>query len=306
MLVNKSTVGAIFVNLRTEFMKAFATAKPKWQKIATKIPSTTSEEIYTWFSKFPKMRKWLDEKLIKKLKGFKYVIVNDDYEATIEVDRNDIKDERLGGYKIQAAGAGQSAAEWPDDIVGEALNGAFVLKCYDGQYFCDTDHPVTDKDGVVQSVSNKSTAPLSWASLAAAQAGYGNARSGMKQFKDDEGRPLKVNPNILVVGPAKEDDAKALMTKDKFQDGTENIYKGTAEVEVWPEIESDTAWFLLDTTKPIKPFLFQEREKPVLVSQTDPEAEGVFKRKKFLFGAEARGASGVTFWQLIWGSTGTG
>ncbi|MGK5722469.1 Mu-like prophage major head subunit gpT family protein, partial [Proteus mirabilis] len=31
----------------------------------------------------------------------------------------------------------------------------------------------------------------------------------------------------------------------------------------------------------------------------------VFKRKKFLFGAEARAAGGYGFWQLAYGSTGS-
>lgn len=69
-------------------------------------------------------------------------------------------------------------------------------------------------------------------------------------------------------------------------------------------ITSDTAWFLLDTTKPIKPFIYQERKAPVFVEQTDPQADDVFSRKKFKYGAEARAAGGYGFWQLCFGSTG--
>ncbi|MEW7001899.1 Mu-like prophage major head subunit gpT family protein [Serratia ureilytica] len=82
----------------------------------------------------------------------------------------------------------------------------------------------------------------------------------MRSFKDEEGASLKVRPTILVVPPALEDEANFLMTADRFPDNTPNIYKGTAEVLVVPELTSDTQWFLLDTTRPVKPLIYQERK----------------------------------------------
>lgn len=166
---------------------------------------------------------------------------------------------------------------------------------------CDTDHPVAGA-----SVSNKITDPLSAATSALAKASYGAARNMMKNFKDDEGRPLKTKNNILLVPNALEETGNALIYNDKLEDDKPNPYKGTATVVVAPWLTSDTAWFLLDTTKAIKPFIFQNREAPVFVSQTDMASDTVFKLKKFLFGAEARNAGGYSLWQLIVGSTGTG
>ncbi len=126
----------------------------------------------------------------------------------------------------------------------------------------------------------------------------------MRKFKDEDGRPLGTKPTVLLVGPGLEDTAKALLTNDRLEDGKANPYKGTAELLVDARIESDTAWFLLDTSLPVKPFIYQEREAPNFVQQTDPEADDVFNRKKFKFGAEARAAGGYGFWQLAYGSTG--
>jgi len=61
-------------------------------------------------------------------------------------------------------------------------------------------------------------------------------------------------------------------------------------------------WFLMDDTRPLQPIIFQEREGYHFVSQTDPQAEGVFKRKEFLYGVEARVAVGYGLPQLIYGS----
>jgi phage major head subunit gpT-like protein len=301
MLINKAAIAAVFVNLNTLFNKAFAAAPSTWAKIAMKVPSSTGQEDYSWLANFPKMRKWVDEKYVKALEAFKYSVVNDDFEATVEVDRNHIEDDTLGVYAPQAQMAGFSAAQLPDEIVYDLVNDAFTAKCYDGKAFCATDHKVGKN-----TFSNKGTAALVITTLAAAQASYGAARTAMRKFKDEDGRPLGIIPNVLLVGPALEDTARALMTVDRLEDGKPNPYKGTAEVLVDAHITSDTAWFLLDTTKPVKPFIYQERKAPVFVSQTNPEADDVFTRKKFKFGAEARAAGGYGFWQLAWGSTGAG
>lgn len=306
MLVNKENVSALFISLKTTFNNAFNAAPTVWKRIAMLVPSTSGQNDYAWLSKFPRMRKWIGEKNIKNLAAAKYTIVNDDFEATVEVDRNDIDDDNLGIYGPQAQMAGESSAQLPDEIVIDLANGAFVNLCFDGKPFISDAHSRTDDKGKKVVVSNKGVAPLSVASLAAAAAGYGAARIALRQMKDDDGRPLNITPDVLLVPVALGDIARALMNNDKLSDQEPNPYKGTAEVVEDARLTSDTAWFLLDTTKPVKPFIFQERKKPVFVSQTDPQSDSVFKVKKFLFGAEARAAGGYGFWQLAFGSTGAG
>lgn len=300
MLVNKASIQAAFVGLKTLFNNAFGAAPSNWEKIAMKVPSSTGSNIYAWLSRFPRMRRWIGEKHVKSLKAFNYTVQNEDFEATVEVDRNDIEDDQLGIYAPQAQMAGFSAKQLPDEIVYEVVNNGFGSLCYDGQYFFDTDHPVG-----AQSVSNKGTKALSIATLATAMASYGAARTAMGKFADEEGSPLDITPTILLVPKALEDVGRALLTLERFEDGKPNIYKGTAELVVSGRLTSDTAWYLLDTSRPVKPFIYQERKAPVFVQQVDAEADDVFNRKKFKFGAEARAAGGYGLWQLAYGSTGT-
>lgn len=301
MLVNKSTIMAVFTSIKTTFNNAFDAAPSQWQKTAMLVPSGSGQNDYAWLSNFPKMRKWIGDKVIKALSAFKYTIVNDDFEATVEVDRNDIEDDNLGIYAPQAQMAGFSAKQLPDEIVADLKNNAFANKCYDGQYFYDTDHPVKGA-----SVSNKGTAALSAATVALAKASYGAARTAIMSLTDDEGRPLALIPNVLEVPPALEEVGRMLTTYDKLEDDKPNPYKGTAELIVNPRLTSTTAWFLHCTTMPVKPFFYQERKAPVFVEQTNPEADDVFNRKKYKFGAEARAAGGYGFWQMSFGSTGLG
>ncbi len=299
MLVNKANLAPLFIGIKLTFNNALKEAETTWEKIAMKVPSTGKAEQYNWLNNFPAMKRWVGEKAVKSLSAHKYTIENDDWEATIEVDRNDIEDDQTGQYAIQAKGAGRSAAMLPDEIVYDLVNQGFERACYDGQYFFDTDHPVGN-----HSVSNKGTKKLSVESLAKAQASFGAARTQMRKVTDEEGRPLNINPTILLVPAALEDVARALMTVDRLEDGKANIYKGAAEVVVSARIKSDTQWFLLDTTQPVLPFIYQERKAPVMVEQTSLENDDVFMRKKFKFGAEARAAGGYGFWQLAYGSTG--
>lgn len=307
LLVNKATLDALFTSLKTTFNNAFAGAPSQWELTAMKVPSGSSRNDYGWLSAFPRMKKWIGDKAVKALEAFKYSIVNDDFEATVEVDRNDIEDDNLGIYAPQAQMAGFSAKQLPDEIVADLKNNAFASPCYDGQYFYDTDHPVTNPaTGVSASVSNKATVALSGATQAAAEASYGAARTAIMSFKDDEGRPLGLIPDVLEVPPALETQGRRLLEMDKLADDTPNPFKGTARLVVNPRLTSTTAWFLHVTSMPVKPFVYQERKAPVFVEQTDAQADNVFMRKKFRFGAEARAAGGYAFWQMSYGSTGTG
>ena len=301
MLVNRNSVQAVFTSLRVLFNQAFDAAPSQWQLTAMLVPSGAGQNTYAWLSLFPRMRKWIGDKVIKSLEAFGYTIINDDWEATVEVDRNDIEDDQIGIFAPQAQMAGYSARQLPDEIVSDLKNNGFTSKCYDGQYFYDVDHPVSGG-----SVSNKGTVVLSGATQGLAAASYGVARTVIMNHKDDEGRSLGLVPDILEVPPALENQGRFLVEMDKLADDTPNPYKGTAKLVVNQRLTSDTAWFLHATAMPVKPFIYQERKKPVFVDQNDPESDNVFNRKKFRFGAEARAAGGYAFWQMSWGSTGSG
>lgn len=62
-------------------------------------------------------------------------------------------------------------------------------------------------------------------------------------------------------------------------------------------------WFLLDTARPLKPFIFQNRRDYRLQQKTDPTtSDKVFMTDEFLYGVDARVAAGFGFWQQSFGS----
>lgn len=301
MLVNRSAVAEVFRNLTATFNKALAGNKGSmWRKIAMRVPSGSAETLHQWVSRFPQMREWIGEKELQQLRAFKYAVQNKDFETTIEVQRNDIEDDNLGIYAAQAMAAGESAGCLPDDLVMGLVNDGFQEKCFDGKAFFSTQHPHAGK----AAFSNKGTKALDISTLDKAKESYGAARTAMRLARDDAGRPLNVNPTILLTPPALEDTANALVTVDRLEDGKANIYKGTATVMCDARLTSATAWFLIDGGRSVKPFIYQERKAPKVVQLTGMDSDQVFLRKSYLFGAEARAAGAYGFPQFAYGSTG--
>ncbi|PTE15939.1 Mu-like prophage major head subunit gpT family protein [Pseudogemmobacter blasticus] len=61
------------------------------------------------------------------------------------------------------------------------------------------------------------------------------------------------------------------------------------------------AWYLLDTRKAIKPFIFQERTKPEFENKTSPgTSDHVFIKDQYLHGIRYRCNGGYGFWQMAY------
>ncbi|WP_413190178.1 Mu-like prophage major head subunit gpT family protein [Psychrobacter sp. AT9] len=297
MNVNSQTLNAIAAGLKKVYNDTFSKTESFHKKVAMVVPSSNSQETYAWLQNMPRMRKWVGDKVINKLSKQGYSIVNDDFEVTVEVKRNDIEDDNIGQYNNMSQQAGWSAKQLPDELTSELINQGQTSLCYDGKPFFSSTHPVTVK-GEDKTMSNVHNKALSAATLADAKASFGVGRTKMRSLTDYEGRNLKVKPNLLIVGPDLEDTARTLLTADKLENGDQNIYKNTAELLVIDDLTAGT-WYLEDTSMPVKALIIQERRKPVFVSQTDLNAPDVFLRATYKFGAEARYGAGYGFWQLM-------
>jgi len=64
-------------------------------------------------------------------------------------------------------------------------------------------------------------------------------------------------------------------------------------------------WFLLDTSRPLKPLIFQKRKDYNIQAMTTEDDEKVFMSKEFRYGIDARCNVGFGFWQQAFGSKAT-
>lgn len=61
-------------------------------------------------------------------------------------------------------------------------------------------------------------------------------------------------------------------------------------------------WYLIDTSRPIKPIIYQKREDYDFRALDNPDDPNVFHRDEFLYGSSGRGNAGFALWQLAYGS----
>ena len=65
---------------------------------------------------------------------------------------------------------------------------------------------------------------------------------------------------------------------------------------------SGHTWYVMDTTRGIKPLIFQDRKKPNFVAMTAETDPNVFTRGEFVYGVDSRANVGFGFWQMAYAS----
>lgn len=155
--INTKTLEDARTGFQVLFDGTFSSYLPLWSKVAMEQKSTTARETYAWLGEMAELREWVGDRVVHGLKEHDYSIVNKDFELTIGVARNHIADDTVGNYTNRFKMMGEKAAQHPDKMVFDLLKRGHQTLCYDGQNFFDTDHPVLDEEGEVQSVSNSFT-----------------------------------------------------------------------------------------------------------------------------------------------------
>ena len=63
-------------------------------------------------------------------------------------------------------------------------------------------------------------------------------------------------------------------------------------------LSDEKAWYLLDTTRTLKPLILQINKEVEFVAQDKADSESVFMRKKFRYGIDTEDNAGYGLWQL--------
>ncbi|HBO4355094.1 TPA: Mu-like prophage major head subunit gpT family protein [Pseudomonas aeruginosa] len=154
MIINRANMQLLFTGFKASFQQGFGGLTPDYNPFVLRVPSSTSKEVYPWLGKTTGFREWVGDRVLQNLKLHDYTIKNKSFENTVTVDRDSIEDDTYGVFNPMMSQMGQDAAEHPGLLVYDMLANGFSRTCYDGQYFFDTDHPVTNSAGAEVSVSN--------------------------------------------------------------------------------------------------------------------------------------------------------
>ena len=275
---------------KTVFNNALNSLNKDYQKVATQIRSNVITTDYTWLGDTPSLKEWVGDRTYKDLTAYKYSITKKNWEASLEVDRDVIAYDSLGVVKPRI----QMLAEEVERHYNELIFGLLTNNgtAYDGKNFFATDHSI---GGTV--FSNLLNLPLT-------QDNFQTARQQMRGVVDENGRPLFIKPSLLVVPPELEFTAIDILKADKNAQGGFNRTYNMAEVLVCDWLSDPKAWYLLDCSKSIKPFILQINKEVEFVAQDKPDSEHNFNRRKFRYGIDTEDNAGYALWQLALKSTG--
>lgn len=279
------------------FYESVTTMTPQWGQVAMLVNSDKDTETYGWLEDVPAMRQFLGDRLIKSLSERKYTLVNKTWESTIGIDREAIEDEQYGQIPARVRMLAYEAIRYQDELVYGLLESGSTGLAADGNAFFSDSHTSGDNYGA---------AALSAASVQTAIA-------AMRRFKGSDSQPLNIVPDTLVVPPDLEWTAYEITQSNVVRVNTttatyltnyDNVLRGRLKVVVTPYITTTTKWCLLDTSKPVKPLIFQQRVAPELEALEGSSDSG-FMRDQWLYGVRARYNAGFGLWQLAYCSTGT-
>jgi phage major head subunit gpT-like protein len=276
--------------------------------IAMRVPSSSATESFKHLGDIPQLREWVDERHMGKLRVEEINVVNKDYATGIRVDKNDIRDDKLNlvmpRIRQLANRAKQHVAKSMVELLLNGFDGTAFPRIsnglsYDGKFLFSLTH----QDGEGPEQPNFFTTALSDAS-------YETARVNMQSLQDEEGEPLEVRPNLIIVGPTLERTAREIVEAGIIADGgagVDNVFKGTADVAISQRLTGTFAayWFLVDTSQEVGPILWTDREAPRFDALMDMKSEAAFMRKEFQFGTSYAAGYQAGLWQFIHGSDGT-
>ncbi|GAN68550.1 Mu-like prophage major head subunit gpT family protein [Acetobacter orleanensis] len=142
MQISQGNLQIIFTNFQSAFNKELENAQSHYKDVAMIVPSSTAVETYGFLNNLPSVREWVGSRVIHSLGTSRFSIVNRNWEQTIDIDRNDIEDDRYGLFGPVIRDMALSASSHPDELIFGLLGDGFTQKCYDGQPFFSANHVV--------------------------------------------------------------------------------------------------------------------------------------------------------------------
>lgn len=289
-LVNPVTIER---GLRAEFATALQIAlDPVAMDIFFRVNSTNSSEKYGWLQDTPIMQKFLDDKRQRGLLDFSLIVPNIPYEATIKVDKFDLRDDNVGAAFTRTRDLTIRARMFPLKLGIDALiNGDNTTSdsgaAYDGTAFFDNTRTIGESGTIDNILTGTGT------TVAQIIADFRNAREAMVAFNDTAGEPFNegLPQDLIVVCPAGLQGQFEELQNASFISQTENVLKNSFRLLVSPRLTTDDVndWYLLNVAGSLGPLVLQERD-PITFMAMEGDSDLGKSTRFFQYSVEWRGA----------------
>jgi len=251
---------------------------PFYPTLCTLINSTSIDEKYGWLGGLPGIKEWIGDRQFKQLRAANYVLTNKHWESSLQFEKNDVDDDRMGGFMAQIQALADEATFHPDELLCQVIIAAETTACFDGQYFFDTDHSWGDSGTQSNSVTYAAATGTS-PTVEEFRGAYHQALKKMLSYKNDQGK-FYIRPRIGKLGslvccvPLAQYEVatkcfEQVMTIETSSSATAAVTNVILERPTLVPIiylgaessgGSDAKMYLFYTGGPVKPFIFQGRE----------------------------------------------
>lgn len=298
MLINQANLDTLRTDLQMGWEAGYGTAEVWSTKLAMEVASSAASNTYAWVAQQLKLREWIGPRVAQNLSEHSYTLVNKEFEGTVEIPRPQIRDDNLGMYSGRIMPQlGVATKQHPDVLLASLLTANPLA--FDGLSFFNTAHLTFNGAGTYSN---------DFATSALSAANFNAAWATMVSYTGEDGMPLGVVPNLIIIPPQ-----LALVAKQILQSTTmvatgpgstsaaiDNVLKGWADILVVPQLASaPTIWYLADVSKTIMPFVHQTREAPIFVSRDNMNDPKVFDLNVYTYGVQLADNMGVTLPFLI-------
>jgi phage major head subunit gpT-like protein len=298
-------------------------------KISRVYPVQGEQWVEAWIEMLPKYREWLGARQTQNVKPRTFLVPVKNWELTVELDQFRLEDstaqqaqsyyaptvsfmglqaKKLWDYQlrdlIEASGAYTGSASWqlgPDGLT--FWNTAHLIDTYNaalGTYSND----YTGNSGTAVSPGGPFTTN-----------GFNTLWEDMALRKNESGEKFGIQPNLSMFPIQLKAAAQTILQSQfyappamgtlgtgsnanaAFVGALDNPLRGWTDLMINPDLTSATAWYMLLTTAPVKPFSILLRTAPDLVPRISPNDPVVFNMHKYLYGSHARG---TPTWGLPW------
>lgn len=285
--------------LRADFTLAYNQPNPSdaiVSRIASVIDSPSGTLDLSVLGQLPQMSEWVSERRIRELAAGKFTVTDKTWEATVGIPRRALEDDDLGLIRARVNELATEVRRHKLQLVTELLATGTAQTCFDGGYLLSATH---GESGTSQ--SNVTSNALTVDNVAAGMA-------AMMAFQGDQGKPMGIMPDVLLVGPKLYFQARQITTSPNLiavgvggsaaVQPAANAIAGQLEVIMSPYLVGsyDDYWFLLDTTRAIKSVILQQNSNaPVEVTTWQPNTIDVIN-----FSVRARYVAAPGLWQAVY------
>lgn len=301
----RGIIGKFYDRLETAMSNSWVS------QIAMYQPSDQASETYKWLGMSPTLREWNGGRMLKGLRENGYTITNKTFEATIEVQEDDVSDDKTGQLGVRIGELAVRGAGYYRKLMTDAIIAGETTVCYDTQYFFDTDHSEGDSGTQKNSIAAGDYSELNVAAPTNPTADelatcIIKGVQHLYTLKDDQGEPLNEEASqFLVMVPvpfwgAAKTAVNAKMLISGAGVGHDNVLPLFGDISISvvanPRLTWTTKLAIFRTDGYAKPMIVQEKEG-LSMEALEAGTEHAFFNQAYVYGVKMKGNVGYGYWQ---------